>query len=74
MASPFDIIESTGILPVIKIEEPETAVELAAAIRAGGINAIEVTVRNDSALESLARIKAAFPDMMAARHVTNVGL
>ena len=37
MASPFDIIESTGILPVIKIEEPETAVELAAAIRAGGI-------------------------------------
>ena len=26
MASPFDIIESTGILPVIKIEEPETAV------------------------------------------------
>lgn len=75
MASPFDIIESTGILPVIKIEEPETAVELAAAIRAGGINAIEVTVRNDSALESLARIKAAFPDMMAgAGTVTNVGM
>lgn len=57
-------ISAVGILPVIKIEDKDTAVDLAAAIRAGGINAIEVTVRNDTALESISRIRTAFPDML----------
>ena len=75
MANPFDTIEATGVLPVIKIEDPETAVDLAAAIRAGGINAIEVTARNDSAFDSISRIKAAFPDMMTgAGTITNTGM
>ncbi len=73
MADPFDIIEATGILPVIKIEDPDTAVELADAIRKGGINAIEVTARNESAFDSVSRIKKAFPDMMVgAGTITNV--
>lgn len=56
-------IQTTGILPVIKIEELDKAVPLAAALRAGDVNAIEVTVRNDIALECISAIKKAFPDM-----------
>ena len=73
MADPLSIISAVGVLPVIKIEDKDTAVELAAAIRAGGIGAMEVTARNETAFESIARIKAAFPDMMVgAGTITNV--
>ena len=56
-------IREIGVLPVIKIEKPEYAVPLADALRKGGINAIEVTCRNESALTSINKIKEAFPDM-----------
>lgn len=73
MADPLDIISAVGVLPVIKIEDKDTAVQLATAIRAGGINAMEVTARNETAFESISMIKAAFPDMMVgAGTITNV--
>ena len=53
-------IREIGVLPVIKIEKPEYAVPLADALRKGGINAIEVTCRNESALTSINKIKEAF--------------
>ena len=56
-------IREIGVLPVIKIEKPEYAVPLADGLRKGGINAIEVTCRNESALTSINKIKEAFPDM-----------
>lgn len=55
---------STGIIPVIKIEDSEIAVSLAEAIIAGGINTIEVTVRNDSAFQSIENIKKNCPGML----------
>lgn len=63
MSRAIDIIGSTGILPVIKIEDIDKAVPLARALRAGGINAIEVTVRNDVAFDAIRAISAEFPDM-----------
>jgi len=64
-----------GVLPVIKIEDPETAVSLADAIRRGGINALEVTIRNATAFESIKRIHDAFPDMiLGAGTVLNTSL
>ena len=59
----LDNVKKLGVLPVIKIEDPETAVPLADALRNGGINAIEITLRNDTALEALGRIKKQYPDM-----------
>ena len=59
----LDKIRDIGVLPVIKIEKTEYAVPLADALRKGGINAIEVTCRNESALSSVNKIKEAFPDM-----------
>lgn len=73
MKDPFEAISTVGVLPVIKIEDKNTAVNLATAIRAGGINAIEVTARNETAFESIALIKNAFPDMMVgAGTITNI--
>ncbi|MDO4741740.1 MAG: bifunctional 4-hydroxy-2-oxoglutarate aldolase/2-dehydro-3-deoxy-phosphogluconate aldolase [Eubacteriales bacterium] len=62
-----------GVVPVIRIDDPETAVPLADALRRGGLNGIEVTVRNDTALEAIRRIRAAFPDMaVGAGTIMNV--
>lgn len=56
-------IAACGILPVIAIPEVELADPLADALVRGGINAIEVTLRNACALEALARIRARHPSM-----------
>lgn len=60
----LDIITQVGVLPVIKIEKLEHALPLAQALRAGGINAIEVTVRSDAAFYAIRAIAAEYPDMM----------
>ena len=63
MTDVFEKIAECGILPVIKVEELEKAVPLADALRKGGINAIEVTARNDIAFDAIRAIKKEFPDM-----------
>lgn len=55
--------DQTGILPVINIPKASLAVPVAEALRRGGVNSIEVVLRSPDSLESLANIKAAFPDM-----------
>ena len=56
-------VDACGILPVIAVPSVEAAVPLADALVRGGVNAIEVTLRKSWALEALARIRAAHPDM-----------
>ena len=46
------------VLPVLVIERVEDAVPLARALLAGGLPVLEVTLRTDAALESIARIKS----------------
>lgn len=55
--------DQTGILPVINIPKSSIAVEVAAALRRGGVNSIEVTLRSPDSLESIKNIKSEFPDM-----------
>ncbi|MBQ2767048.1 MAG: bifunctional 4-hydroxy-2-oxoglutarate aldolase/2-dehydro-3-deoxy-phosphogluconate aldolase [Clostridia bacterium] len=55
--------DQTGILPVINIPSAEIAVKVAEALRRGGVNSIEVTLRSPDSLESIKNIKTAFPDM-----------
>ena len=55
--------EKTGILPVINIPNVSLAVPVAGALRHGGINSIEVTLRSPDSLDSIKSIKLAFPDM-----------
>lgn len=53
------------IIAVVVIDDPEDALPLVEALLAGGINAIELTLRTPAAFEALRRIKATATDMMA---------
>lgn len=58
MSKADTILEETGIIPVIKLEDAEQAVPLARALLAGGIPAAEVTFRTAAApkaIEAMAR-------------------
>lgn len=59
-----DEFENVGIVPVIKLENPDYALPLANALRDGGINCAEVTFRADGADEVIRRMTKAFPDML----------
>ncbi len=58
-------IESSGVVAVLVIDEVSSAVPLAIALRAGGITAIELTLRTPVGLEALKAIKAELPDAFA---------
>ncbi len=60
----FERLEKTGLIPVIKITDPEKAVPLAKALRDGGLNAAEITFRTSCAAEAIARIRKEYPDML----------
>lgn len=65
MQNAFDKAALFGVVPVINIPEENLAEPLAKALIDGGLPLIEVTLRNESALRSLERIKKAFPEMCA---------
>lgn len=61
----LDQIESGGVVSVLIIEEVEHAVPLAQALLAGGVNAMELTLRTDAAVEGLRQIREQVPEMLA---------
>ena len=63
MRDPLEQVAGIGILPVIAVPSVEAAEPLADALCAGGIPAIEVTLRNPWALEALAKIRVRHPEM-----------
>lgn len=52
------------VLPVLVIADATKAVGLAHALKAGGLNALEVTFRTRAAAEAIRRIREALPDML----------
>lgn len=57
-------IETLGVLPVIEIDESSQILPLAEALRRGGVDALEVTLRTDAALEAIRALTAARPDTL----------
>lgn len=57
-------IESAGVIAVLTVDEPVDAVPLARALLAGGVGAIELTLRTPAAIEAIRRIRAEVPDML----------
>ncbi len=51
------------VLPVVTVEEPPLAVDLANALLAGGIDTIEITLRTAQALDCVRAVTAAVPAM-----------
>jgi len=58
-------IEKTGIVAVLVVDDAKDAVPLARALLAGGVNAIELTLRTPAALDALREITAAVPEVIA---------
>jgi 2-dehydro-3-deoxyphosphogluconate aldolase/(4S)-4-hydroxy-2-oxoglutarate aldolase len=57
-------LRRVGVVPVVTIEDTASAVALARALKEGGIDVIEVTLRTPAALEAIRRIAAEMPDML----------
>ena len=55
---------SIGLIPVIKIENPDDAVPLAKALIDGGLPAAEITFRTKCAAEAIKNITEAYPEML----------
>jgi len=55
---------SLGLIPVIKIENPDDAVPLAKALIDGGLPAAEITFRTKCAAEAIKNITEAYPEML----------
>jgi len=60
----FEKVKQYGITPVIKIPTVEHAVPLAKCLKNAGIPLIEVTMRNECALDGIRAIRAEVPDML----------
>ncbi len=57
-------ISQIGLVPVIKLDNPDQAVDLATALKKGGIPVAEVTFRAAGADRAIAAIAKALPDVL----------
>jgi len=64
MNSIFDQIARIGIVPVIKLESPGSALSLGKALLAGGLPVAEVTFRTKAAAESILALRKAYPALI----------
>lgn len=55
---------SIGVIPVIKIDDADKAVQLAQALKNGGIPCAEVTFRTADALRAMEKISEKVPDVL----------
>ncbi len=58
-------LRAARVVPVIVIDDPEDAVPLARALAGGGLTCVEITFRTPRAAESLRRIAAEVPEVLA---------
>lgn len=63
LASIADILQLSPVMPVVTIEDPAGAPELARALARGGIRVIEVTLRTPQALAAIQAIADAVPEI-----------
>lgn len=54
------------VIPVVTIDDPEVAPELADALLAGGIGIVEVTLRSEAGLAAIRRLKRTHPSVVVA--------
>ena len=68
---PYNLAEFR-VLPVVTARDTESTVALSRALLAGGMKAIEITLRTDAALDAIAAVREEVPEMLvAAGTVTN---
>ena len=60
----FDTLAAHGIVPVIALDDPESALPLADALIAGGLPVAEITFRTDAARDAIAAMAEHRPDLI----------
>ena len=70
-ANVSDLLKGQKIVPVVIIENESQALGLAQALIDGGINVIEVTLRNDYGMKAIELIKQRYPDMLVLAGTVN---
>ena len=58
----IELLKQIRIIPVLTVHSEEEALATCQALQAGGIKAVEITLRTDAGLSSLAAVKEAMPD------------
>jgi len=61
----WDHVERCGVVAVLVIDDPAHAKPLAESLLAGGVDAMELTLRTGAAIEALWSIRRNVPDMLA---------
>ncbi len=64
MQNLYERISEIGLVPVIKIDDVETAIPLAQALCDGGLPCAEITFRTAQAAEAIDKMSKAFPEML----------
>lgn len=59
-----ELLEKTGVVPVVVLEDAADAVPVAEALRDGGLPIIELTLRTAAAPDAIAKIAEAFSDVV----------
>jgi 2-dehydro-3-deoxyphosphogluconate aldolase/(4S)-4-hydroxy-2-oxoglutarate aldolase len=59
-----DRLHKTGVIAVLVIDDPNDAVPVGKALHEGGVDCIELTLRTETAMESVRRICQEMPDMV----------
>lgn len=60
------LLANIQVLPVLTINSPESAIGMCRALSAGGINAVEITLRTKAGLEAIRAVKSELPDIIVA--------
>lgn len=64
MNSVLQQLKEIGIIPVVAVDEAETAVPLGQALLTGGLPCAEITFRTAAAADAIRNMRAAFPEML----------
>jgi 2-dehydro-3-deoxyphosphogluconate aldolase / (4S)-4-hydroxy-2-oxoglutarate aldolase len=59
-----EVLKLSPVMPVVVVEDVDAAEKLARALLAGGVRTIEVTLRTPAALDAIARIAHAVPEII----------
>lgn len=63
--SVVEVLETVPVVPLVKAEDPATAIAISRALAAGGLTVVEVVFRTDRALECLRAVADEVPEMIA---------
>ncbi len=64
-------MQASPVIPVLVLEEPDTAAALAQALVSGGLRTLEITLRTAAAFDAIAAIKEAVPDAYVGAGTVN---